>query len=64
MLTETEVRNTGSREKMKSGQFVYIVFILKNSKAIQTIQDSLQSRRKKSQGQTGNDFLSGGQGPR
>lgn len=37
MLTETEVRNTGSREKMKSGQFVYIVFILKNSKAIQTI---------------------------
>lgn len=37
MLAETEVRNTGCREKMKSGELVYIVFILKNSKAIQTI---------------------------
>lgn len=62
MLIETEVRNTSSKE-MKSGWFVNIGFILRNSKTIKTIYDSLKSRgKKKSQDQTGNGFHSWGEG--
>lgn len=43
MLIGTEVRNTGSKEKTKPGQSLHTVFILKNSKAIKIIQDSLKS---------------------
>lgn len=63
MLIETEVRNTSSKET-KSGWFVNTGFILRNSKTIKTIYNSLKSRGQKPQGQTGNGFHSWGQGSR